>query len=193
MAREKIAQLNGGMSEFGAFVRGDKLTAVNTELAVVRFGGSVRVAHHFTPAELFEPPVLEAGGDSPIGDALLTALKELNDRVAVYRQNDVGHHVPWMMLITDGEETVNRSQFDAAGQIIRRLEQEGKLRFFAVGVDGCDMAALQSLTIHKPYLLRGLNFRELFRWLGRSLRTVSRTQAGAEPEVETPADAGIAD
>jgi uncharacterized protein YegL len=186
MAGPKIDQLNAGMRELARFVRSDKLVAADAELASVAVAGVAKVEVPFAPAGSFDPPPLEPHGTTPLGDGLLTGLQLLSDRLALYRELDLDHHVPWLLLVTDGEENDDPERFAAAGRAIRQLEKANRLRFFAVGVDGANMAALQSLTIYKPYALRGLDFKALFAWLYRSLRTVSQSQPGEDVRPEDP-------
>lgn len=193
MAGDNIDQLNAAMAAFGEFVKADKLTAANAELAVVTVGDTVEVKVPFTPGASFAPPVLEAYGNTPLGAGCLTALQLLNERVALYRELELDSHAAWLLVLTDGGENVDHGQFATAGRLIRGLERAEKLRFFAVGVEGADMGQLQTLTTGQPYKLRGLAWKACFAWLYRSLRTVSQTRPGEKFKIQTPADAGCAD
>lgn len=193
MAGEKIAQLNAGLAAFEKFLKADKLTAANAEFAVVSVGDTVEVEVEFTPGASLTPPVLTAYGNTPLGGGLQTAVQLLLERLALYRKLELEHHTPWLMVITDGGENVDPERFAAAGTLIRNLERAGKLRVYAVGVDGADMAQLQTLTNERPYQLRGLEWKACFAWLYRSLRTVSQARPGQPVKVQTPADAGFAE
>lgn len=193
MHGDPIAELNAGMAECARVVKSDKLAAADIEFAVVTVGGEAKVAVPFTPAAEFEPPVLTARGGTPLGQGLALALQLLHERQQVYREQDLDFHKPFLLLLTDGAETVSPTAFQQAGTVIKALQQRNLIRFYPVGVDGADMAALATLTVGEPYLLRGLNFQALFAWLGRSLRSVSRSQPGDDFEPDDPRDCGIAD
>jgi uncharacterized protein YegL len=193
MAGDKIAQFNAALAAFDEFVKSDKLTSANAELAVVSVADTVEVEVPFTPAASFKPPVLEAYGNTPLGGGCLTALQLLDERLKLYREHERDAHTPWLMLLTDGGENVDHGQFAAAGHLIRRLEGAGRLRFFAVGVDGADMPQLQTLTAGRPFKLRGLDWKACFAWLYRSLRTVSRARPGQDVEPQNPCAAGWAE
>lgn len=193
MFGDPIAQVNAGTAELARALKSDRLTAADVEVAVVAVGGAPEVAHPFTPAAEFTPPVLTAGGGTPLGRGLFTGLHLLGERAKVYRELDLDAHKPCLLLLTDGAETASPDEFRRAGEVTRRLQQAGLIRFYPVGVDGADMAALATLTVGKPYRLRGLDFKALFAWLGRSLRSVSRSQPGDDFEPADPRDCGIAE
>jgi uncharacterized protein YegL len=193
MHGEPIAQLNAGVAEFARALKSDRLAAADIEIAVVTIGCEAKVAAPFTPVSAFEPPVLTARGGTPLGQGLALGLRLLHERQQVYREHDLDAHKPCLLLLTDGAETVSPAEFQKAGTVIKALQQRGLIRFYPVGVDGADMAALGTLTTGDPYRLRGLNFQALFAWLGRSLRSVSRSQPGDDFEPDDPRDCGIAD
>lgn len=56
----------------------------------------------FIEAGAFMPPVLLARGDTPLGEAITTGLKMLEDRKAIIRENGVALFRPWILVITDG-------------------------------------------------------------------------------------------
>lgn len=193
MEGDPISQLNEGIAELDVFLKSDRVSAADIEISVVPFGGTVEVTTPFMPVASFAPPVLKAGGNTPLGQALTTGLKLLNNRLAVYKDNDLDHHKPVLLLITDGEESCSLPDFQMAGDAIKALQRKGLIRFYPIGVDGANMSALGSLTLGDPYRLRGLNFKALFAWLGRSLRSISQSQLSDEFEPEDPRDVGIAD
>lgn len=193
MAGDPIAQVNAGTAELARHLKSDRLSAADIEVAVVTVGGEAKVAHPFTPAAEFDPPLLTAGGGTPLGRGLATGLHLLGERAKVYRELDLDAHKPCLLLLTDGAETASHDEFRRAGEAIRRLQRAGLIRFYPVGVDGADMAAIGTLTVGEPYRLRGLDFKALFAWLGRSLRSVSRSRPGDDFEPADPRDCGIAE
>jgi uncharacterized protein YegL len=73
---------------------------------------------------------------------------------------------------------------------IHEAESAKRLVFFAVGVDGADIEQLTRLSVREPVKLRGLAFRELFKWLSTSLGSVSRSQPGDVVPLANPAAPG---
>ena len=63
---------------------------------------------------------------------------------------------------------------------MRQAYADRKISFFAVGVQGADMNILGQIAPVNtpPLMLKGLQFEELFRWLSRSVKTVSSNKVG---------------
>jgi uncharacterized protein YegL len=60
--------------------------------------------------------------------------------------------------------------------------------FFAVGVEGANMEILQQLSPREPLKLKGLKFRDLFKWLSNSQRAVSRSQTTEQVPLTSPTE-----
>ena len=185
MGGRPIAALNEGLRAFAADVSTDALARQRVEVALVTFGGDgVTVRQDFAVAADFEPPVLRASGGTPMAAAIEQALDLLEGRKRQYRANGISYYRPWVVLITDGAPT---DEWHAAARRVRELEEAGAAAFFAVGVQGADMAVLGEIATRQPLALDGLKFVELFVWLSRSQRRVSASRPGdqtALPPVE---------
>lgn len=81
--------LNQALHTLNSAMREDKLASQRVELAIVTFGESVRVEQPFVTANEFNPPTLKAGGETPMGQAILTALDLLEQRKKSYREHNV--------------------------------------------------------------------------------------------------------
>jgi uncharacterized protein YegL len=190
MGGQPINELQTGLTLYRDELAADTRARKRVEVAIVTFGGSVDVVQQFATADGFTPPALEAKGDTPMGEAIVTALKLLEDWKDQYRKQGLPKaYRPWVFLITDGGPTDANSQFwtDAKEQI-RQGEEQNKFMFFAVGVEGADIDRLAELSPKRPPLkLKGLQFRKLFEWLSGSQRTVSGRNPGEAVPLSNPA------
>jgi uncharacterized protein YegL len=177
MAGAPIYQLNEGLSVFQHELQRDELAAMRVEVAVVTFGGQVTIQQDFVSAHQFKAPTLTPSGDTPMGEAVQTALGLISRRKAVYKEHGTPYYRPWIFLLTDGQPT---DEWRAAAQQVRQEESRKAVAFFAVGVQGADMATLKQIAVREPALLKGLQFRELFVWLSASLGAVAQSQLGEQ-------------
>ncbi|MBA3415628.1 MAG: hypothetical protein H0U10_10430 [Chloroflexia bacterium] len=100
MEGDPIAQVNEGLAQFERQLKVDALASLRVELAIVTFGGHVRVvdpktgqilaaadadaATAFATVDGFVPPTLIAAGNTPMGEAVCTALGLLRGRKDLY-------------------------------------------------------------------------------------------------------------
>lgn len=182
MRGEAIEALNRGLVAFHDDLVRDPLATRRVEIAVISFGIDVKVVHDFVSVDAFTPPVLTAGGLTPMGTAILKSLDLLEARKSVYKAHGVPYYRPWIFLITDGKPKGEpEGTFDEA---IRRLhddEADKRVVFFAVAVKGAFMDKLKEISVRPPVELEGLNFVDLFVWLSRSTQQVARTQVPLPP------------
>ena len=178
MSGRPINELNQGLRVFKEELTSDDMAMQRVEVAVMTFG-PVQVISDFQTADLFQPPTLSPTGDTPMGAAIAQGLEMLEARKAMYKQAGVSYYRPWVFLITDGAPTDN---WQNAADLVRAGDSPERkaFSFFAVGVEGADMAKLTTICSpdRPPMKLRGLSFRELFFWLSSSLGGVARSQPG---------------
>lgn len=181
MGGEKIQELNAGLATLRTELLKDEQAARRVELAIVTFGGSVRVAQDFVSPSEFKPPVLTVNGDTPMAAGILKAFELVEQRKARYEASDLDSYQPWIFMVTDGEPTDDTDLLLDAHARIRKAEAEvrGKrVAFFAVGVQGANMERLSVLSKRTPLKLRGLNFSGMFRWVSQNLTLASKTEIG---------------
>jgi uncharacterized protein YegL len=182
MAGKPIDELNAGLAEFRQELLSDGLAAKRVETTVISFG-PVTIDTAFHTAHSFIPPVLAAGGDTPMGAAINLAIDALESRKAEYRANGISYYRPWIFLITDGAPT---DEWRSAAARIKEGEEGKKFAFFAVGVNQADMGILRQISTRDPLSLSGLKFRELFQWLSGSLGAVSQSTPGTDVALKQP-------
>ena len=175
--RTRIGELNGGLQAYKSSLTEDPLAVKRVEVSVITFGDRVETVCDFTTVENFVPPMLYAKGETPMGAAIMAGLDALEQRKQSYKINRINYYRPWVFLLTDGEPTDN---WQYAAERLRRLQSQGAIAFFPIGVGTANMDTLTQLSSTPPKKLSGLKFRELFQWLSRSQRAVSRSRPGGE-------------
>jgi uncharacterized protein YegL len=180
MAGKPIAELNEGLRLYKSELLADPLAAKRVEVALISFGGDVRVVSDFATTENFHPPALAASGHTPMGSAITQALDMVEQRKASYRANGIPYFRPWLFLITDGAPT---DEWRPAARRVKDGEENRGFAFFVVGVEGADFEVLRQVSCRAPLKLQGLRFRDLFQWLSNSQRSVSHSTPGDQDKV----------
>lgn len=182
MGGQPIAELNAGLTTFKDELAADALAMKRVEVAIVTFGPT-KIEIPFTSASTFYPPILNAQGDTPMGNAIMQALDLIRDRKNEYKANGIAYYRPWVFLITDGGPT---DAWRIAAEAVREGEASKAFAFFAIGVKGANMDILRQISVRAPLSLNELKFRELFSWLSSSLKSVSQSTPGTEIALESP-------
>jgi uncharacterized protein YegL len=180
MAGEPIRQLNEGLVTFKDELMADNLAVKRVEIAVVTFG-PVQIERDFQTADVFQPPTLNANGNTPMGAAIEQGIEMIRQRKAIYKQNGISYYRPWIFLITDGAPT---DTWQNAASMVRSGEDSKAFTFRSIAVEDANMEILRQLTTREPLKLRGLRFREFFVWLSASLGSVSQSNPGDEASVQ---------
>ena len=182
MSGKPIAELNAGLRAFKEELESDSLAVKRVEVAIVTFG-PVNVVNDFNTAQNFVIPTLDAGGDTPMGEAIKQGIDLIKKRKNEYKTNGISFYRPWIFLITDGAPT---AEWTRAASAIREGEAGKSFAFFAVGVQNADMNILKQISVREPLKLQGLKFRELFQWLSNSMKSVSRSNPGDKIQLTPP-------
>ena len=180
-----IAELNQGLRQFISETADDEAASMSVELEVITFDYQASVAMPFTPICDVDrnPAPLIASGMTSMGEALRLASSDLKNRRKMYRDAGISSYKPWVVLMTDGGP--NDDWVDAANEM-RRQGEEGKIQYIGIEIgSGVDHDVMcQILPANPgPVKLQGLKFKQFFRWLTDSLRSVSSSAVSDEDNV----------
>ena len=177
MSGTPIRELQAGVQMFFDAIKQDEVAQYAAEICIVTFGDVVTKDLDFMSVERQNLPVFSAGGLTPMGQATSLALDLLEARKEDYKRAGVDYYQPWMVVMTDGEPT---DDISTAAARIGSLVAGKKLTVFpiAIGADA-NLQVLAQLSPSRPPLrLKGLNFKEFFLWLSRSVSRVSQSTPG---------------
>jgi uncharacterized protein YegL len=195
---DRIGELNRALASWRAELMKDDHLSSRGEIALVTFGKDHVVAvdpsgqvagpapEPYVPVSRFCPVQLEAGGVTPMVEALQYAFDLLATRRRQLRSGGISlANRPLVYLITDGVPTDERGyrsdRWRDLAPMIRQQETGKHLLFFAFGVDGAEQEVLSGLAPASWKLLAGLNFAEVLKFVSASIESASAASARSEP------------
>lgn len=184
MSGISINELNAGVRLFFDAIKADEVAQYAAEICIVTFGNTVDKMLDFMSVERQTVPTLFASGSTPMGEGVAMGLDLLDARKEDYKRAGVDYYQPWMVVMTDGEPT---DDISSAVKRISALVASKKLTVFPIAIgDSANLATLAKLSPTRPPLtLQGLNFKEFFTWLSRSVSRVSQSMPGESVELDT--------
>lgn len=183
MSGAPIDELNKGVKLFFDAIKADEVAQYAAEICVVTFGSSVEKVLDFMSVERQFVPTLDTSGSTPMGAGVTMGLDLLEARKEDYKRAGVDYYQPWMVVMTDGEPT---DDITGAAVRISSLVAAKKLTVFPIAIgDSANLTTLGKLSPTRPPLrLHGLNFKEFFTWLSRSVSRVSQSMPGESVELD---------
>lgn len=179
MSGEPIANLTRAINSFKDKVAKDELARKRVDLAIITFDDSPILVQDFKPICQMDSIDLTTGGVTNMGEAINFAIDKVKERNRFYASVGTPCFRPWIFMISDGAPT---DDIDSAAQRIREEEakgQYGKLKFWALGVQGYSKATLCKLT-KRVMALDDTNFDGIFNWLSESMVTISVSRVTEE-------------
>lgn len=195
---DRIDQLNQALAAWRTELLNDDHLRRHGEIALITFGkdhvmavdpsgrAAGQAANPFVPIAEFSPPPLQAGGVTPMIEALQYAF----DLLAARRQHLRGTGVslvnrPLVYLITDGVPTDEQGHYSDRWRdfapVIRQQESGKHLLFFAFGVAGAQAEVLSGLAPKSWRLLTEVNFAEVFTFVSASIESAAAAAARSAP------------
>lgn len=196
MTGEKIRELVSGINLFYSAIREDDDAHDAAEVSIVEFNSGANLIQDFASIEHLKTiDSINPSGLTYMGEGVALALDTLEKRKALYSNNGVLYYQPWLVLMTDGQPNGDSSALEAAVKRVVDLAERKKITVFAIGIGAdADMSVLQRFSPNRPPLrLQGLNFKEFFEWLSKSVARVSQSTPGDAVKLDLEGLAGWAE
>lgn len=176
----RIELLNRGLEQFKEEVLEKTHAERRVDLSVIAFGGRAEVVDEFSQVKNWEPPRLEPGGKTPMGNAIEMAIDRVEDVKSTYTQQGINYNRPILWLLTDGKPDMKEG--GERWKIVKRQLEVGtnkdKFIFFALGMGDADVERLSRLAegTGKPALkMNPGQFSEFFNFVSNSLESHSES------------------
>ena len=183
--QRRLEKVLEGLQKFRREMAADLIACQSVELCLISFGGDQAIVERdFTPPDRLEIPHLTADGGTPLADAVMTALENLEKRKVRYDDNGNSYYRPWLFLVGDGDESGSSQALDQAAAVLKAESDAKHLSVLCVTVGDEDKIECSSLMKLAPdgkvQYLRDLKFGEFFSWLSRSIQKTSQSMSGEE-------------
>ena len=186
MYGQPIQELNAALCQFIQETSEDEAASMSVELEVITFDDSADIVLPFTPISNVRrnSVSLTACGMTSMGAALGLAKTELENRRRMYRNAGISSYRPWVILMTDGGPN---DDWVAAADQMRKLGETGKITYIGIeiGNDADHQTMCQILPAQPgPVKLQGLRFKQFFKWLTDSLKSVSASAVSDQDNIK---------
>ncbi len=184
MRGEPIKQLNAGLEALEKELKADIDASSRVQLLIIKAFGKdeVEVSAEWVDAMNFEAPKMSAGGLTPLGKAMDTALEKIEEQKCLYDSCGITSKRPWIFLISDGEPT--DYDWEIVAKKCQIAQQNKKVVIHAVGTEDANLEKLAKFSQSKPKRLTGLKFTEFFLWLSRSVSCISKASPNLDNQLE---------
>ncbi len=129
--KPKIEELNNNMQGLIDYIRNDSKASQICDLSIISFGGSVNVVSGYSNIENIQFKPLQAAGATPMGEAVKKAVELLKIRRNYYRNNDIEHYKPILLIMSDGNPT---DDYKGAAIELSQMVNNKELKVFPVGI-----------------------------------------------------------
>ncbi len=176
----RLNELQKGIDMFFLAIKDDEMAVDAAEIAIVSFNDEAENLLGFNHIEKQMVPSLNAKGMTSLGKGVNLALKMLEERKQLYKDNGIPYWQPWLVIMTDGDNTGSSEELNIAIVKINELVNAGKLVVFAIaiGKDANTEILAKLSPKRRPLHLKGLKFKEFFSWLSKSVSRTSASQLG---------------
>lgn len=192
MAGEPIVAVNQGLQFLKNDLEGEPRAVESVWISVISFGGTARVEVPLTELMGFVPPLLNAEGSTPLGEALRLLNQSIDSEVVLSSGKGTGDYKPLVFIFTDGEPT---DDWRPAAREVKQRSQAKTANIIAVGCGpNVNVGTLKEITetVLRMESVSAGDFQKLLAWVSQSVKKVSAPKtpagqpAGAPIPVELP-------
>ncbi|WP_030324699.1 vWA domain-containing protein [Streptomyces sp. NRRL B-3229] len=212
----RIAEVDSALRTLFESVRSQARLRARVEICLITFGSRVRVYDAdasalvtgeqadpdrvFVPVEKLSPPPLTAEGYTCLEPALDIALRIAAQRLRALEERRLSVLRPLIWMVTDGAPSDERGRaLDATelAPLADRLRTAEAARppdgcvFLTIGVQGADRRLLEVLAPDATFMLEGLDFTQILKFLLRSSDRVSSIGTAGEVHREVARQAAL--
>lgn len=160
------------------------------DICIIAFDDQVRILQDWCPIKDMQPVELSAAGTTNLNGAVVAGIDKIRERSLVYAQNGVVEKKPYLIVLTDGCDTVAGNVDEAAALAAKRIEQ-GKLKLFFLGFGYYDKNTASQLCAGNGGWCFEVkdgdyNFNDFFDFVGNSVKAASVSAPGQSLQVSTP-------
>lgn len=187
----RINDVNAGIREFYSSIMSDDMAVDIVELSVVCFDEEARCEIDFIGMDkqdgLSNIELKAEEDETQIGKGVKLALQVLDERVREYQESGVRYYRPWLVIMTDGEATRKNSNLvlnEEAARETRKREQDKRLVVFPVCTEDTSGESLKQFSCREPLRFDQAQFREFFRRLTNSAKTIATDSTPGAEDVD---------
>ena len=105
----RIQELNESFRRFLETMRSNEAVAEAADIAVLTFGGTVRIEQNMTPIDQMPEQryLVRKHTMTPLGEAILGGIQLLEMRKEAYKKKGIKYFQPWLVVLTDGDPMVS--------------------------------------------------------------------------------------
>lgn len=181
---DAIGQLNQGLQTFASELNGHAKARRSVRLKMIRCGGTVETLVEWTDASNFNPPIVDANGNTPLGRAVSYALDEIESEKRRLDSQRISRKRAWLFIFTDGEPT---DEWESIAARCRQLEQSSSISCYGIAVNGANTKNLAQFSgENRPLELESADFIAFFKFLSQNMKNASGSAKGASIDSQTP-------
>ncbi|HVU69067.1 MAG TPA: VWA domain-containing protein [Ktedonobacteraceae bacterium] len=192
MQGHPIVAVNEGLNMIYRLLRNDLRAQDTVYISLIRFASQAE-QDPLTPLLQFQPPILQANGNTALGAALQLLVQSIREDLVVNTMQRHGDYRPLVFLLTDGEP--NDHYKDAVYQL-HQLHGNQRPTIVALGCgNNVKVSTLREITTPENIFLMqnvtGESIQKFFQWMSGSIIQTANAGGSFEPTVYAGPDGTV--